>query len=225
MIRPTIVASTPRLFSLIYDQYMKALQDALVAEHQTTITEEPSLDEVASAYPNLACEPTSDENRNCLEGVETSGDDLATTGAACRDQEMPAGKETPPPRPPPALTRALSRAISVISESNMTDEEEAEEVVPQLPVPDFNPHDVPYELKKKVMESFRGLLGGREQVVCIGGAAVSRDLVKFLQECFNGMVVEGYGTTEVSVHRLKATYFNHVGAICNQLINCHIVDK
>ena len=199
MVRPTIVASTPRLFSLIYDQYMKALQDAVVAERHSTVTEECSPDESASVEPTTADKSTSDESGNRDEEVVAGRDDSDMTGKPSEDEGEPADEETTPPLPPPpALTRALSRAISVISEPNMADEEEAEEVVPQLPVPDFDPHNVPYELKKKVMESFRGLLGGREQVVCVGGAAVSRELVKFLQECFRGMIVEGYGTTEVS---------------------------
>lgn len=203
MIRPTIVASTPRFFSLIYDQYMKALQDAVVAECQSVRTEQRSAVENLSAetQANKAIVAVSDEQKNCSDKVQATGDDSAMMDEANKEreeQQLPAGKEAPPPKPPPpALTRALSRAMSVISESAMTDEDEADEIGLQLPVPEFNPRDIPYELKKKVVEPFRGLLGGREQVVCIGGAAVSRDLVMFLQECFKGMIVEGYGTTEV----------------------------
>ena len=58
---------------------------------------------------------------------------------------------------------------------------------------------IPYQVKDKVKEKFKDYLGGRERTIGIGGAAVPPSLLKFLSNCFNGLVQEGYGTTEVSV--------------------------
>ena len=65
------------------------------------------------------------------------------------------------------------------------------------PPPDFDPFNIPYEIRDKVKEKFKGYFGGREKVIAVGGAAVPAELTKFLSFCFDGLVQEGYGTTEV----------------------------
>ena len=65
------------------------------------------------------------------------------------------------------------------------------------PPPDFDPFNIPYEVRDKVKERFKGYFGGREKVLAVGGAAVPAELKKFLSFCFDGLVQEGYGTTEV----------------------------
>ena len=69
----------------------------------------------------------------------------------------------------------------------------------KVPPSKFDPFNVPYQVRDKVKEKFKNYLGGREKVLGIGGAAVPRELIKFLSYCFEGMVQEGYGTTEVSL--------------------------
>ena len=68
-----------------------------------------------------------------------------------------------------------------------------------VPPSKFDPFTVPYQVRDKVKEKFKNYFGGREKVLGIGGAAVPRELIKFLSYCFDGMVQEGYGTTEVSL--------------------------
>lgn len=67
-----------------------------------------------------------------------------------------------------------------------------------LDLPDeFDPFKLPYQLRNKVKEKFKNYFGGRECVLAVGGAAVPKELKKFMMFCFDAVVSEGYGTTEV----------------------------
>lgn len=62
----------------------------------------------------------------------------------------------------------------------------------------FDIKQVPEEIKSSVMLRFKGKLGGRERRITTGGAPTGKLVKRFLIECFDGMVSEGYGSTEVS---------------------------
>lgn len=62
----------------------------------------------------------------------------------------------------------------------------------------FNVGEVPAELRKEVMSRFKSKLGGRERMITTGGAPTGKLVKRFIIECFDGMVNEGYGSTEVT---------------------------
>ncbi len=70
---------------------------------------------------------------------------------------------------------------------------------------EYDPLKVPYKVKDKVKQKFKNYFGGRERVIAVGGAAVPKELRKFLLFCFDAIVTEGYGTTEVQYERLSIT--------------------
>jgi thioester reductase-like protein len=51
-------------------------------------------------------------------------------------------------------------------------------------------------IRKEVLKSFSGLLGGRCVRIVTGGAPTSEEVISFLWDCFNCRVAESYGTTE-----------------------------
>jgi long-chain acyl-CoA synthetase len=119
MVRPTVVTSTPRFFSIIYNQFLQGIYD----EYRKYLLDN-KLDDESSLLP-----------ANLLEASNS----VFKSGAS----------------------------------------------------------KVPFEVKEKVKEKFKDYLGGREKVIGVGGAAVSPELKKFLSFCFDALVQEGYGTTEV----------------------------
>ena len=73
-------------------------------------------------------------------------------------------------------------------------------------------------MKDKVRDKFKDYFGGRERVIGVGGAVVPRPLLSFLSQCFNGLVQEGYGTTEVMVAIVTHTHLHcilHVCVVCD----------
>ena len=69
-------------------------------------------------------------------------------------------------------------------------------------------------MKDKVRDKFKDYFGGRERVIGVGGAAVLRPLLSFLSQCFNGLVQEGYGTTEVMVAIVTHTHLHCILHVC-----------
>lgn len=69
-------------------------------------------------------------------------------------------------------------------------------------------------MKDKVRDKFKDYFGGRERVIGVGGAAVPRPLLSFLSHCFNGLVQEGYGTTEVMVAIVTHTHLHCILHVC-----------
>lgn len=69
--------------------------------------------------------------------------------------------------------------------------------LPQDAMKHFDIEKVPHELKSRVMLRFKSKLGGRERRITTGGAPTGKLVKKFIIECFDGMVSEGYGSTEV----------------------------
>ena len=61
----------------------------------------------------------------------------------------------------------------------------------------FDIDKVPQDVKSRVMEQFRSILGGREIAVVTGGAPTSEAVKKFILTCFGGIPSESYGATEV----------------------------
>ena len=61
----------------------------------------------------------------------------------------------------------------------------------------FDPNAVPAELRMEVIGKFKSMLGGRERLVITGGAPTGKLVKRFIIECFDGMINEGYGSTEV----------------------------
>ena len=61
----------------------------------------------------------------------------------------------------------------------------------------FDIRNVPFDVRYRVMEEFKGILGGRETAVVTGGAPTSEAVKKFIMTCFGGIPSEGYGATEV----------------------------
>ena len=182
MVRPTIVAGTPRFYTTIYNQYLQALHVAY-REYQ-------------AAHSKKALEM--DQSTSSVTEHKEHNVDL--DGEMADSQGLDVG-ETTPAMVPKTISRALSRAISVASETEglessdtaLTGTDCQDDVAPH----GFNPADVPWEVKGAVMLQFKNVLGGREITVSIGGAAVDPDVKKFVQTCFNGLAQEGYGTTEV----------------------------
>ena len=65
------------------------------------------------------------------------------------------------------------------------------------PLSRIDPSKIPVEVRESTREKFKNYLGGRQKIIGVGGAAVSSELKKFISYCFEGLVEEGYGTTEV----------------------------
>ena len=181
MVRPTIVAGTPRFYTIIYNQYLQALHVAY-REYQES-------------------QPQASENvLGMIESTSATEDKEHTVHV---DGEMADNQDTTPTAAvPETISRALSRAISVASEADeglessdpvFTGVVGQDDVAPV----GFNPDDVPWKVKEVVMKQFKNVLGGREIAVSIGGAAVDPVMRKFIETCFNGLTQEGYGTTEV----------------------------
>ncbi len=63
----------------------------------------------------------------------------------------------------------------------------------------FDPDQVPFKLRQEVMEHFKSKLGGRERQIATGGAPTGTRVKRFIMECFNAMVNDGYGSTEVYI--------------------------
>lgn len=78
----------------------------------------------------------------------------------------------------------------------VTAETESSDLYLDLPS-EFDPFNLPYPLRNKVREKFKNYFGGRERVLAVGGAAVPKELKRFMSFCFDALVSEGYGTTEV----------------------------
>lgn len=134
LVRPTIVASTPRLWTMLYNQYMQELHLAYV-QHQ-------SKEKVPFATDSAMVEPT---------GV---------------------GMET-------------ENAAEVASSIDANLEH-------------FDVEKVPLDLQREVRGRFKSKLGGRERMLTTGGAPTGKMVKKFIIECFEGMVNDGYGSTEVN---------------------------
>ena len=66
-----------------------------------------------------------------------------------------------------------------------------------MPLEEFDPFKVPYVIRDKVKQKYKNYFGGRERLIAVGGAAVPKELKKFMSFCFDGLVQDGYGTTEV----------------------------
>lgn len=132
LVRPTIVASTPRLWGMLYNQYIQELHEAYIQ------------------YQKERDLPVSTELGNADQTDVASDEDLGS-------------------------------------------------------VKHFDVERVPTELKREVMSRFKSKLGGREQRITTGGAPTGKLVKMFIIECFEGMVNEGYGSTEVSTASLKTT--------------------
>lgn len=63
----------------------------------------------------------------------------------------------------------------------------------------FDAEQVPADLRKEVMSRFKSKLGGREKMITTGGAPTGKMVKRFIIDCFEGMVNEGYGSTEVRI--------------------------
>ena len=93
------------------------------------------------------------------------------------------------------------------------------------PLSSLDLSSVPYSVKDKVRDIFKDYFGGRERVIGVGGAAVPRPLLSFLSQCFNGLVQEGYGTTEVMVAIVTHTHLHcvlHVCGVCVCVCVCGV---
>src|SRR5690349_12742827 len=55
----------------------------------------------------------------------------------------------------------------------------------------------PEEIRKRTVQQFSTVLGGRVKSITVGGAPTSTETVQFLRECFDCNVHESYGATEV----------------------------
>jgi hypothetical protein len=123
LVRPTMVASTPRLWTMLYNQYLQELHEAYVRQKNET--------------PDSISEPT-----------VTDSEILADTDR--RDLQH------------------------------------------------FDVEEVPSDLRREVMSRYKSKLGGREKLVTTGGAPTGKLVKRFIIDCFEGMVNEGYGSTEVN---------------------------
>ncbi len=128
LVRPTIVASTPRLWSMLYNQYIQELHEAYIQ------------------YQN--------------------GEELLPTAADAHQANF-------------------------ISDEDLGT------------VKHFDVEKVPAELKREIMSRFRSKLGGRECRITTGGAPTGKLVKMFIIECFEGMVNDGYGSTEVGRYRVN----------------------
>lgn len=76
----------------------------------------------------------------------------------------------------------------------------------------FDVEQVPADLRREVMSRFKSKLGGREKMITTGGAPTGKMVKRFIIDCFEGMVNEGYGSTEVhicymQIHSLKLGHY------------------
>lgn len=74
---------------------------------------------------------------------------------------------------------------------------EAKTNTDDLTIEHFDVEQVPGELRREIMCKFKSKLGGREYHITTGGAPTGAHVKRFIIECFEGMVNEGYGSTEV----------------------------
>lgn len=139
MVRPTIIASTPRLWTILYNQYLQALHEAYV-EQQRKEPDSPSADSPSS------------------ELADNSKD------------------------------RGLETVLEV-----------KRDALPPYDIKHFDVETVPADLQREVMGRFKSKLGGREKMITTGGAPTGKRVKRFIIDCFEGMVNEGYGSTEVYI--------------------------
>ena len=132
LVRPTIVASTPRLWNMLYNQYIQELHEAYI-QYQ-------------------------------------------------KERDLPSS-----------------------SELDDTDQADVKSDEDSGIAKHFDVDKVPAELKREVMSRFRSKLGGREQRITTGGAPTGKRVKMFIIECFEGMVNEGYGSTEASSRQQQRT--------------------
>lgn len=76
--------------------------------------------------------------------------------------------------------------------------ESGAEAVSSIDLEHFDVEKVPYDLQREVRGRFKSKLGGRERILTTGGAPTGNMVKKFIMECFEGMVNDGYGSTEVA---------------------------
>lgn len=157
-VRPTVITSTPRIYAMIYNEYLQELYQ----EYQTYIKERVISNGIEQV-PTTSL--TGSEENNTNTGQENQ---VPKTGLKEEDTSKEVTKKETIVAPPPLSS----------------------------PPPDFDPFNIPYEVRDKVKERFKGYFGGREKVLAVGGAAVPAELKTFLSFCFDGLVQEGYGTTE-----------------------------
>lgn len=51
--------------------------------------------------------------------------------------------------------------------------------------------------RKSLLAQFKNSFGGREQVIAVGGAPSSPQVLEWIKECFQCQVIDGFGATEV----------------------------
>ncbi len=244
LVRPTIVASTPRFWTILYNQYLHSLYEAYTAY----LAESASREAIESRDPvglQPEGESEADETR-CVgereaDEVSAAGlDDVgAVDGASMRKEVHTEGKvshgvtitagedgakpdgvalplhsdtedkdggadvrESTVVGLDGSLEAEPDIDIEVASPDNSEEDHELQRltsVVPPTPS-NFDPASVPLPITQQVLKQFRGVLGGREQIVSTGGAPTGEAVKRFMLECFRGIPQEGYGTTEVRVH-------------------------
>lgn len=191
LVRPTIVACTPRFWTLIYNQFQ---QEVLLATTQAMQQWRKKCEEVEERRSNgtqavptetLANSDTSAEGQRAsveAAAFQTESADEESLRKGLQQQVL-LSQETEQER----LRSGLQRQVSVQSEVERS-------LLEESPVePDAT------QIKEVVMKRFAGILGNRVVVMVTGGAATSSAVLRFMRTCFNSMVSDGYGATEVGL--------------------------
>lgn len=234
--RPTVIASTPRLWTMLYNQYLHELYEAYtrhlaeeggwgnkqngisgsgegleaLARTELVITDgellmEPSESEVESEpreklkageleHKHVTSEtghPDSSQNErsSTMEAGVTVSELTDFQGSVPLLQQLSDGLQGDAISTTHCSSKSGSTATHDAPSSNTSD--------PIKPPADFNPNVVPGEIKEVVLEQFRSVLGGREQLITTGGAPTGNQVKQFMMQCFKGIMSEGYGATEV----------------------------
>ena len=161
LVRPTIVASTPRLWSMLYNQYLQELH---------------------AAYVKWQGQQQQQQQRDANVATSNSPGGDGASGANDQASDL----------------KASAMARKSLEEAPTTDvTTDAEH---------FDVEKVPADLRREVMGRFKGKLGGREQMITTGGAPTGKMVKRFIIDCFEGMVNEGYGATEVRLKKENSLF-------------------
>ena len=192
---PTVVACTPRFWTLLFNQYQ---QEVLLAtaqareQHRKRAGTEDATETTSNASGKESNSPLlednvfenrGDDDKKSKETKSTSGEDPSHD-----DDAMKKGLLRQVAAPPPEhrqLAIGLQRQVSVQSEAERALLED------QQWEPDVN------AIRSEVMKRFKGILGNRASILVTGGASTSKAVLKFMESCFCAMVSDGYGATEV----------------------------
>lgn len=229
--QPSIVACTPRFWTMLYNQYQKQLLAATLRareRRQIQLGEgrtKPTGEAKAAVHTNTASSQQGDSVKEevvtKVEAMESSSAPEEAVGPTRAHHETALSASSPMLENPTASVLSPG-TVSGFSpggpladhlSSERSEEQEhkrltkglqrqfSEAESPELMTGNAMSEVDDEAIRKSVQKHFSKVLGGRICVLVTGGAATGKAVIKFMQSTFNCMVSDGYGATEVRLSR------------------------